>query len=107
MGQIEELQTQASQQTHAIDARQAALATTPMAFRYYGRGGVPGFRGNPVHAAWLTFVSTVVWLVGIILQALAVLIPLGVLAALLLGLWRTRPMRVVRRWIRGPQEIED
>jgi len=106
MSQIEELQNQASEQTQVIAAGQSALATTPMAFRYYGRGGVPGFRGNPVHAAWLTFVTTVVWLVGILLQALAVLIPVGILAALLLGLWRTRPMRVVRRWIRGPEEIE-
>jgi hypothetical protein len=106
MSQIEELQGQASQQARVIEAGQAALATTPMAFHYYGRGGVPGFRGNPVHAAWMTFVSTVVWLVGIILQALAVLIPVSILLAIILGLWRTRPMRVVRRWIRGPQEIE-
>jgi hypothetical protein len=106
VSQLEQLQEQASQQARAIEAGQAALASTPMSFKYYGRGGVPGFRGNPVHAAWLTFVTTVVWLVGILLQALAVLIPLGVLIAALIALWRTRPMRVVRRWIAGPQEIE-
>jgi hypothetical protein len=106
MSQIEELQGQASQQARAIESGQAALATTPMAFHYYGRGGVPGFRGNPIHAAWVTFVSTVVWLVGIILQALAVLVPVGILLIVLIALWRTRPMRVVRNWIRGPQEIE-
>lgn len=49
-----------------------------MAFHYCGRGGVPGFRGNPVRAAWQTFVTTVVWLVQILLQALAVLVPLGI-----------------------------
>jgi hypothetical protein len=102
--QIQALQQQASQQTHAIEASQAALATTPMAFHYYGRGGVPGFRGNPLREAWITFATTVEWLVGILLQVLAVLVPVLVLLALLIALWRTRPMRAVRAWIKGPEE---
>lgn len=106
MSQIEELQGQASQQAHAIETSQAALATTPMAFHYYGRGGVPGFRGNPVREAWITFATTVEWLVGMLLQALAVLIPVALLVALIIALWRTRPMRAVRAWIKGPVESE-
>jgi hypothetical protein len=106
MNQIQALQQQASEQTHVIESSQAMLASTPMAFHYYGRGGVPGFRGNPVREAWQTFVTTVVWLVGILLQAIAVLLPLLVLLALFIGLWRTRPMRVVRAWIKGPQESD-
>ena len=106
LSQLQLLEQQGAEQTHAIEASQAALATTPMAFRYYGRGGVPGFRGNPLMEAWQTFITTVVWLVGIILQALAVLVPLLVLVAAIIGLWRTRPMRVVRGWIKGPQEVE-
>ena len=106
LSQLQSLEQQGAEQTHAIEASQAALATTPMAFRYYGRGGVPGFRGNPLMEAWQTFITTVVWLVGIILQALAVLVPLLVLVAAIIGLWRTRPMRVVRGWIKGPQEVE-
>jgi hypothetical protein len=102
--QIQGLQQQASEQTHAVEASEAALATTPMAFHYYGRGGVPGFRGNPLREAWVTFVTTVEWLVGVLLQALAVLVPVLVLVALLIALWRTRPMRAVRGWIKGPEE---
>ena len=104
LSQIQELQQQASEQGHAVEASQAALASTPMQFRYYGRGGVPGFRGNPVRAAWQTFVTTVVWLVQILLQALAVLVPLGVLLAIFIALWRTQPMRLFRGWIAGAKD---
>jgi hypothetical protein len=104
--QLQALQQQASDQMRAIDTSQAALASTPMKFDYYGRGGVPGFRGNPIREAWHTFVTTIVWLVGILLQALAVLIPLVVLIALFIALWRTRPMRALRRWIKGHEEAD-
>jgi hypothetical protein len=106
MSQIQALQQQVAERSRAIEASQAALATTPMAFHYYGRGGVPGFRGNPIREAWQTFVVTIVWLVGILLQALAVLVPLGILLAALIALWRTRPMRAVRGWIVGPKAEE-
>lgn len=107
LSQIQALQQQASEQSRAVEASQAALAGTPIAFHYYGRGGVPGFRGNPVREAWHTFITTVVWLVGILLQALAVLVPVGLLLGLFIALWRTRPMRAVRRWVKGGQEITD
>ena len=106
MSQIQDLQQLASQQTRTIEAGQAALASTPMEFHYYGRGGVPGFRGDPVREAWQTFVTTVVWLVGILLQAIAVLIPLGALAALFIALWRTRPMRAFSRWVTNARDSE-
>lgn len=105
--QIQSLQRQASEQSQAVSASQAALASTPMAFHYYGRGGVPGFRGNPFREAWHTLVTTVVMMIGFLLQALAVLLPLGVLAALVIAIWRTPPIRAFRRWIRGPQETAD
>ena len=106
LSQLQALQQQASERTEAIEASQAALATTPMAFHYYGRGGVPGFRGNPVREAGHTLVTTVVWLVGYLLQALAVLMPLGLLLAAFIALWRTRAIRAVRDWVRGPKESE-
>jgi len=106
MNQIQALQQQASQQTRTIEESQAALASTPMEFHYYGRGGVPGFRGNPVREAWNTFVTTVVWLTQILLQILAVLIPLGLLIAGFVALWRTRPVRAARRWVKG-KEVTD
>ena len=104
--QIQELQRQSSVASHAIEESQATLAVTPMEFHYYGRGGVPGFRENPIRGAWQTFVIAVVWLTGALLQALAVLVPLSVLAALFIALWRTRPMRAVRSWIKGPEESD-
>jgi hypothetical protein len=107
LSQIQTLQQQASEQSHAIEAGQAALASTPMEFHYYGRGGVPGFRANPVREAWHTFVTAIVWIVGGLLQVLAVLIPVGLLIGLLIALWRTRPVRAVRRWIRGREEASD
>ena len=106
MSQIEALQQQVSEQTRAIESSQATLASTPMEFHYYGRGGVPGFRGNPVREAWQTFVTTIVWLVKILLQALAVLVPVGLLIAALVALWRTRPMRALRRWAKGAEVAE-
>jgi hypothetical protein len=106
MSQIQALQQRAAERSRAIETSQAALATTPMALHYYGRGGVPGFRGNPIREAWQTFVVTVVWLVGILLQALAVLIPLGILITAAIALWRTWPMRAVRRWLAGPKTDE-
>lgn len=107
LSQFQALQRQSSEQSQAVAASQAALASTPLALHYYGRGGVPGFRGNPVREAWHTFMAMVVAIVGILLQALAVLVPLGVLLALLIALWRTRPMRAVRSWVKGAQESED
>lgn len=107
MSQIQSLQQQAIQQTHVIEASHATLASTPMELHYYGRGAVPGFRGNPVREAWKTFMATVVWLVDILLQAIAVLIPFGVLLALFIALWRTRPLRAFREWFRGPQEAHE
>jgi hypothetical protein len=106
LSQIQSLQQQASEQTRAIESSEAVLASTPMEFHYYGRGGVPGFHGNPVRQAWQTFVTVVVWLVGILLQAIAVLIPIAILAGLFVALWRSRPIRAARRWIRGPQDVE-
>lgn len=104
LSQIQSLQQQASEQSQAVAASQAALASTPMVFHYYGRGGVPGFRGNPFREAWQTLVTTVVVVVGFLLQALAVVLPFAVLLALLIAISRTRPVQAVRRWVKGPEE---
>jgi hypothetical protein len=106
LNQIEALQQRTAEQARAIETGQAALASTPMEFHYYGRGGIPGFRGNPIRAAWQTFVTTVVWLIGILLQTAAVLVPVAIVAAFFVALWRTPPVRTFRRWLRGPQEEE-
>lgn len=104
LDQIQNLQGQQSEQAQIVSVSQATLAGTPMQFRYYGEGGVPGFRANPIREAWKTFITTVVWLVGMVLQALAVLVPLGLLLAFLIAIWRTRPVRAIRRWARPAEE---
>lgn len=99
--QLDTLTAEAARQDAAVADSQAALATTPMHFDYYGRGGEPGFHGNPIREAWRTFVDTVVTIVTMLLRALAVLLPLALLGAVLILLWRTRPVRAVRRWLKG------
>lgn len=101
--QLQALQQQAAEQSAAIQDSQTILASTPLKFHYYGEGGVPGFRGNPLFEAWRTFVSMMVTIVGLLLQALAILVPLGLLVALLVAMWRTRLMRRMRRWFNGPE----
>lgn len=107
LAQVEDLQKEISQQTQDVAVHREVLASTPMQFHYYGRGGVPGFRGNPLFQAWHTFLLTGIELTRIILQALAVLIPLGLLIALLLVIWRTRPIRAIRHWIKGPPDMTE
>jgi len=107
LAQIQSLESRGAEQSQTVAAGQAALASTPMQFHYYGRGGVPGFRGNPIRQAWQTFVTTIVWLVGALLQALAVLVPLAFLLALMLILWRSRPIRALRAWTRREADSEE
>lgn len=97
--QIEALKEEIGGQQRAIEDGQQQLASTPMTFDYYGSGGVPGFRGNPVREAWHTLVATVVVTIRFLLQALAVVLPLVLLVGLLLLAWRSAAMRRVRRWL--------
>ena len=107
ISQIEVLRQQLSEQQQVIQSGQDLLASTPMTFEYYGRGAVPGFHGDPLREAWHTLISTVVTLVRVLLQLLAVLIPLGLMLALVILLWRSRPMRWVRGWARPKSTQED
>lgn len=100
IAQIDGLKEELANQDRSIAAGQMQLANTPMMFEYYGSGGVPGFRGNPIREAWHTFMGTLVLLVRFLLQALAVLVPIALISALLLLLWRASPAKAVRRWLR-------
>lgn len=87
-----------------VRAGREQLAATPMVLRYYGDGGVPGFAENPFRAAWMLFLQSVILLVSPVLKALAVLIPVGLVLALLIALWRAPPVRAARRWVADRQE---
>lgn len=100
ISQIEGLKEEIGGQQRAIESGQEQLANTPMTFEYYGSGGVPGFRGNPVREAWHTLVGTVVVMIRFLLQALAVVLPLALLVGLLILIWRSAPLRWLRGWLR-------
>ena len=105
--QVEVLRAELAAQEQSIAGGQAQLASTPMLFEYYGSGGVPGFRGNPLREAWHTFLGTLVTLVRVLLQALAILVPVALLLGLLLFIWRAWPVTSLRRWIAGKQETTE
>jgi hypothetical protein len=88
--QLNELRSQVSQAQATIAGARAQLASTPMTFNYYGRGGISGFRTNPVREAARLFVSSIVTMVSVLLKAIAILLPWAVLLALIVWFARTR-----------------
>lgn len=95
---LSDLRGQLSYTRGTIAEANVKLASTPMTFNYYGRGGIAGFRTNPVEDALRSFVSSLVTMVTVVLQAFAVLLPWALLLALLVILARTRPGRAVRKF---------
>lgn len=97
--QLAQLRAQLSQAQTSIARSEERLALTPMTLSYYGKGGVPGFRGrNPVEDAWRTFIGSGVTMIQFLLLSLAVLLPWGALLLLIVLLLRSRPARAVRKW---------
>jgi hypothetical protein len=81
---------------------EAMLATTPMQFDYVGTGGLPGIGyGNPFSDALNMLVHSGSVMLSFILVVGAAILPWALLFALLLTIWRTRPMLGARRWLRG------
>lgn len=99
--QLDTLKAESARPDAALADSQIALAATPMHFDYNGRGGTPGFHGNPVREAWRMLVETVVVIIGFLLRAIAVLLPIALLVAGFILLWRTRPVRAARNWVSG------
>lgn len=105
--QLNELRAQLSQAQATIAGAQQLLATTPMTFNYYGRGGISGFRTNPVREAARLFVSSVVTMISFLLKLLAILLPWAALLALILYLARTQYGRAVGRFILPKRDNAD
>ena len=83
-------------------AGEAMLATTPMQFDYVGTGGLPGIGyGNPFSDALNMLIRSGSVMLSFILVVGAAIIPWAALFLLLLMLWRTAPMRAIRKWLRG------
>ena len=99
--QLEELRSSRSGTTRVIAASEERLASTPMTFNYYGKGGVPGFRGaNPIAEAWHTLVASAVAMISIVLQGLGAVLPWALLLLGIVMLVRSRVGAAVRRWWR-------
>lgn len=96
--QLNELRSQAAEARETIAGAQQLLAGTPMTFNYYGRGGISGFRSNPVHEAARSFVSSLVMMITVVLQVLAVAFPWAILLALIIVALRSRPGRAITRY---------
>ena len=99
--QLDELRSSLSGKTQAIAASEERLANTPMTFNYYGKGGVPGFRGvNPLAEAWQMFVTSAVTMISFLLQAAGALLPWALLLLLILFAVRSRYAAAIARWWR-------
>jgi hypothetical protein len=102
--QIRMARAAAEQARDASVSSEAKLERTPMTFVYRGGAASRGFAGeNPVTEAWYLFVDSLATLVGFVLKALAVALPWLVLALLGVILFRSRPGKAVRGWLRGRQ----
>lgn len=96
--QLNELKSQLSNTQSRIEGAKAQVASTPMTFNYYGRGGITGFRANPVREAGRLFVASVVTMIDLVLRLLAVLLPWVVLIGLLVLFARSKVGRRIWRF---------
>jgi hypothetical protein len=103
--QLEQLRTEAAEARQRIAASEERLANTPMTFNYYGKGGVPGFRGeNPIAEAWKLMIESGVTLISLVLKVVAVALPWAILLLLMVAAFRSRPGRAIRRWLSNKVE---
>jgi len=96
--QLNDLRSQLSNAQATIEGAKSQVASTPMTFNYYGRGGISGFRTNPVRESGRLFVSSVVTMIDIVLRLLAALLPWIALIALIVLLARSRVGRRIGRF---------
>lgn len=97
--QLEELRNRSVAARGTIAEASEKLASTPMTFNYYGRGGIAGFQQNPVREAARSFVSSLVTMITVVLQAVAILLPWALFLALLVFIAKSRVGRAVRRFL--------
>lgn len=97
--QLDQLRQELTESKRQISASEEKLATTPMTFNYYGKGGVPGFGGeNPIAEAWRLLVASTVTMISLLLKFVGAVLPWAALILLLVMLVRSRVGRAIRRW---------
>jgi len=98
-GQLDELRASQSDKSQSIAVSEERLANTPMTFNYYGKGGIPGFRGtNPFAEAWKTFIASGVTMISFLLQFLGAVLPWALLLLAIALVIRSRVGAYVRHW---------
>jgi hypothetical protein len=96
---LDELKSQLAEVQSGAAETQEKLASTPMTFNYYGKGGITGFAGrNPAMEAVKSFVASMVMMITLVLQFLAVVLPWAILFFLLFLFWRSRGGKAARRF---------
>lgn len=97
--QLDQLRQELAESKRQISASEEKLATTPMTFNYYGKGGVPGFGGeNPIAEAWRMLVASTVTMISLLLTFVGAVLPWAALILLLVLLVRSKLGRAIRRW---------
>ena len=82
------------------------LASTPMTFNYYGKGGIAGFAGhNPAMDAARSFVSSLVAMITIVLQLLAWVLPWAILGFVIFLAARSRAASAFRGLFKPSDDI--
>jgi hypothetical protein len=106
--QLGELRSQLAGTRSTASQTQAKLASTPMTFNYYGKGGIGGFAGrNPVMDAVRAFVASMVTMITVVLQLLAILLPWALLIGLIIWFVRSRPGRALSRLVVRRRDSSD
>jgi hypothetical protein len=105
--QLDQLRRELSEARAVTSEGQLQLASTPLTFNYYGKGGIAGFDENPIEESWRLMAESFVLMVSVLLKVLGALLPWALLLAVLLLLWRSRPVLAARRWWRRRMGTDD
>jgi len=97
--QLDQLRQELAESKRQISVSEEKLATAPMTFNYYGKGGVTGFGGeNPIADAWRLMIASTVTMISLLLKFVGAVLPWAALILLLVLAVRSRLGRAVRRW---------
>lgn len=108
LAQIGQLRGQVGDERQSRRAGETRIAWTSVAFNYVSDGGLPGIgHENPFADAGETLMKSGTTALTFILTLAAVLLPWGILAALIVAIWRSRFMVAVRRQMREKPGASD
>ena len=99
--QIRALRSQIEYAKQTSAQAEAKIQRTPMSFVYNGSGANGrGFTENPAREAWYLFTDSLATMVAFLLKGLALILPWAVLLALLVALYRSKPGRAARAFLK-------